>query len=161
MVTAYPSGLTGVSRQQSSLPGGSNLVMLLHINANGQAGGSVTLPGNLVVDVPGHGREQLRDALETGGPSLLVQTVEQVTGVPINHYARIDFEHMANLVNVVGGVDITLPDASTDFGQILIKGVNHLNGATAIYYARDPDISNQARLLRQENPRPRGPGQDS
>lgn len=58
---------------------------------------------------------------------------------------------MANLVNVVGGVAITLPDASTDFGQTLVNGVNHLNGATAIYYARDPDISNQARLLRQEN----------
>ncbi len=151
LVTADPWGLTGTSHLQPSLPDASNLVMLLHINASGAAGGSVTIPGNVVVDVPGQGNEPIWDALETGGPSLLVKTVEHVTGVPINHYARIDFEHISNLVNTVGGIDVTLPHASRDFGYTFAKGVNHLNGTTAIYYARDPAISNQARLLRQEN----------
>ena len=36
--------------------------------------------------------------------------MENLTHVQINHYARIDFNHVANVVNVMGGVDVTLPD---------------------------------------------------
>jgi polyisoprenyl-teichoic acid--peptidoglycan teichoic acid transferase len=128
----------------------SDLIMLLHINANGEAGGAVTIPYEIDVNVPHHGVESIGDALTTGGPSLLVQTVERVTGIQINHFARIDFSQVSGLVNAIGGVEVTVPAATEGLGYTFTKGVNHLNGVTAIYYARDATITQQDRLLRQE-----------
>ena len=42
----------------------------------------------------------------------MVKTVTKVTGIPINHYARIDFSHITNLVNAIGGLDVTIPTAT-------------------------------------------------
>jgi len=151
LVTSSQKGPTGIAVQDPSLPDSSNIVMLLHINADGKHGGAVGIPDTTLVNVPGLGTHPLSYALETGGPSLLVQTVTQVTGVPINHYARIDFSHVAGLVNAIGGVDVTIPTASTSFGHTFNAGVNHLNGVTAIYYAREPSLGDLARTLRQEN----------
>jgi LCP family protein required for cell wall assembly len=151
LITSYPQGPTGTTSQQAAQLKYGNLVMLLHTNANGKGGGAVTIPGNLIVDVPGASREPLWNTITKGGPSLLVQTVTQVTGIPINHYARLDFNHIAGLVDAVGGIDVTVPAATTGFGYKFVKGVNHLTGVTAIYYGRDPSISDQDRLLRQEN----------
>jgi LCP family protein required for cell wall assembly len=124
--------------------------MLLHIDADGKAGGAVTIPGDTIVNVPGHGAQPLWEALKTGGPSLAVETITRVTGVPVNHYARIDFNHVAGLMNTVGGVDVTIPKLTKAFGETFHAGVNHLTGVTAVYYARDPSLSDQGRTLRQE-----------
>ena len=150
LITSYPVGPTGTPADQTQ-SGYSNLVMLLHTNANGMGGGAVTIPGSLRVDVPGKGNEPLWDAMQKGSPSLLVQTITKLTGVPINHFARIDFSHISGLVNAIGGVEVTVPAATKGFGYKFVKGVNNLTGVTAIYYARDPTVKGQDRLLRQEN----------
>ena len=129
----------------------TKLFMLLHINANGRTGGVVGIPGDAMVSVPGMGTEPLWEAFKVGGPSLLVLTVHQLTGVPINHYAEIDLNHMTSLIDAVGGVNITLPTSSKAYGHTFSVGVNHLTGITAVYYARDPLLSDQDRMLREEN----------
>ena len=92
-----------------AVPGSSGLIMLMHIDAHDKRGGVVSIPPQTLVQVPGHGQKQINTALGYGGPSLLVQTVEQLTHVQIDHYARIDFTGVANLVNAIGGVNVTLP----------------------------------------------------
>src|SRR5579859_4709885 len=109
----------------------SKLVMLLHINANGRTGGVVGISGDTMVNAPGLGFKPLWYAYEVGGPSLLVQAVSRVTGVPINHFAEIDLNHLTSLVDAVGGVTVTLPAASSDGGHLFTAGVNHLTGITA------------------------------
>jgi LCP family protein required for cell wall assembly len=153
LITTQEVGVTALTSEDAALAAhpASNLVMLLHINANGATGGAVTIPGNVSVSVPGHGTQPIWDALVEGGPSLLVKTVTQLTGIPINHYARIDFSHITNLINAVGGLSVDVPAATKGFGYNFTKGINYLNGTTAIYYARDPKISDQDRILRQEN----------
>ncbi len=151
LVTAYPQGPTGTTSQKAAQSDYSDTIVLLHTNANGKGGGAVTMPANVLVDVPGRGTEPLWDTIKQGGPSLLVQTVTQFTGIPINHYARLDFDHIAGLVDAIGGINVTVPRATQGDGYTFVKGVNHLTGVTAIYYGRDPSISSQDRLLRQEN----------
>ena len=151
LVTSNQTGPTGTTIHDASLGNQANLVMLLHIDADGKQGGAVAIPQDLVVNVPGAGTRPLSYALKTGGPSLLVQTVSQFTGVGINHYAQVDFNHVASLVNAIGGVDVTIPAATTSFGHTFSSGVNHLNGVTAIYYAREPSLDDQNRMLRQAN----------
>jgi LCP family protein required for cell wall assembly len=150
LVTANPFGPTGVNGQSTSVPAYSKLFMLLHINANGRAGGAVTIPGDTIVNVPGHGAQPLWYADKVGGPSLVVKTITDFTGVPINHYARIDFGHVASLLDAIGGVTVTIPETSTAFGQTFQKGANFLTGVLAVYYARDPALSDEGRTLRQE-----------
>ena len=82
----------------------------------------MSIPPQAIVSIPGHGRGKIQDALTYGGPSLLVQTVEQLTHVQINHYARIDFATWTNVVNVMGGVDVTLPDRSRASAMCSISG---------------------------------------
>jgi LCP family protein required for cell wall assembly len=151
LVTSSQVGPTGKPVRDASLGDQSNLVMLLHIDADGQHGGAVAIPQDTVVNVPGSGARSLSYALKKGGPSLLVHTISQVTGIAINHYAQVDFNHITKLVNAIGGVDVTITRASRSFGHTFKVGVNHLTGVTSIYYAREPSLSNQDRMLRQAN----------
>ena len=151
LITSAEQGPTGLTSEQAAELGGANLIMLLHTNANGNGGGAVTIPGSVMVPVPGHGTEELWNTFKQGGASLLVQTLTQFTGISINHYARVDFTHVSALVNAVGGIDVTVPTATTDYGYSFPQGVNHLTGVTAVYYARDPLLTSQDRLERQEN----------
>lgn len=124
-------------------PGGkdqpSGLIMILHINASQQAGGVVSIHPLAQVRVPGHGRTEIQNALVFGGPSLLVQTVSQLTGVAIQHYARIDLPHVASVIDAMGGVDVPTPSGTQD-----------VNGRAALRYARDPALDEEGRVLRQQ-----------
>jgi LCP family protein required for cell wall assembly len=149
LITSYETGPTGETAGAPSTATG--MIMLLHLDADGQTGGVVSILPETVVPIPGHGSTTISKATVFGGPSLLVRTVHQLTGVPIDHYARIDFSHLADLVKAVGTVNVTVSKPFTAFGHKFTKGVNHLTGVTAVYYARDPSISEQNRVLRQQN----------
>ncbi len=149
LITGEGLGPTGDRRNPGPSPSG--LIMLLHVNASGYNGGVVSIPPQSVVNVPGHGRMQIEEALTIGGPSLLVQTVQDLTHVQINHYARIDFNHVDRVVNVMNGVDVTLPDVTDSFGHIFHLGINDLNGRTALDYAREPNLTEEERVLRQQS----------
>lgn len=131
--------------------GRSGLIMLVHVNADGRAGGLVSILPETIVAVPGHGRTQINNALVYGGPTLLVQTVEQLTDVPINHYAQLNLTRVSNVINAVGGVNVTLPETTKAFGHTFPAGVNHLDGRTAIYYARQTSLTEEGRVLRQQS----------
>lgn len=142
----------GIGPTGSSNPlGASGLIMLLHIDADDQAGGVVSIPPQAIVSIPGHGRTEIENALNYGGPSLLVQTVEDLTHLQIDHYARIDFAHVANMVDAVGGVNVILPETTSSFGHTFSAGPNHLDGLTALYYARQPSLTQEGRVLRQQS----------
>ena len=150
LITGAGIGPTGVP-VTGTAPNSSGLIMLLHINADQQAGGVVSIPPQTIVRIPGHGRTEINNALALGGPTLLVRTVELLTHVQIEHYARIDFTHVANVVNVVGGVNVVLPETTSSFGHTFHIGVNHLNGITALYYARQTSLTQEGRVLRQQS----------
>jgi LCP family protein required for cell wall assembly len=150
LLTTYQSGYTGTGTDTTDT-GQAGLIMLLHINANRKAGGVVSIPPLAEMQVPGHGLMQLHDVLSVGGPSLMVKTVQSLTGVPINHYARINFDRTAKVVNALGGVTVTLPKKDQAFGHEFKAGVNQLNGVTAVDYVRQQSLTEQQRVLRQQN----------
>ena len=86
--------------------GDAGLIMLVHINADKTAGGAVSIPPQTAVGVPGHGEMQIGSVIAVGGPSLLTETVHNLTGVPIDRYVRIDFYHVASVVDALGGVPV-------------------------------------------------------
>jgi anionic cell wall polymer biosynthesis LytR-Cps2A-Psr (LCP) family protein len=88
----------------------------------------------------------------TGGPALLVRTVEAVTGDRIDHYAVVDFARVAHVVDVLGGVNVEIPQASASiYGVTFHKGINHLTGIAALAYVREPSLTEDQRVRRQQN----------
>ena len=114
----------------------SDSLMLLHTGSGKPV--LISIPRDSYVPIPGHGSNKINAALAIGGPTLLVQTVEQVTGLRIDHYMSIGFGGLADVVNTVGGVHICLPAAVKDpySGANLKAGCQNLNGAQAIQFVR-------------------------
>jgi LCP family protein required for cell wall assembly len=139
-------GLSTAQKKQlatGSAPGQrTDTMMLLHIPADtsGSGGGPtlVSLPRDSYVSIPGHGQNKLNAAYAFGGPKLLVQTVEGLTGIRIDHYVEIGFGGLYNLVNDVGGVPMCLNRSAKDPKAALnVKaGCQTLNGQEALGYSR-------------------------
>jgi LCP family protein required for cell wall assembly len=117
----------------------SDSLMLLHIG--GPTPVLISIPRDSYVPIPGHGYNKINAALGFGGPTLLVQTVESVTGLKINHYMGIGFEGLVDVTNKVGGVYLCLPSAVHDenSGVNLPAGCQTLNGTQALEFVRDRD----------------------
>jgi LCP family protein required for cell wall assembly len=115
----------------------SDSLMLLHIGSSGPV--LISIPRDSYVPIPGHGSNKMNAALAFGGPSLLIQTVENVTGLRIDHYMGIGFGGLVGVVNQVGGVNICLPTAlhDTNSGVNLAAGCHNLNGTQALAFVRD------------------------
>jgi LCP family protein required for cell wall assembly len=134
----------GVSRaQQDALHLGSqgadasDSLMLLHTGTGKPV--LISIPRDSYVLIPGHGMNKINAALALGGPPLLVQTVESVTGLRIDHYMGIGMVGLANVVSTVGGVRICLPSAikDADSGVNLKAGCQNLSGPQAVAFVRD------------------------
>ena len=116
----------------------SDTILLLHVPANGTRPTLVSLPRDSYVPIPGHGYNKLNAAFAFGGPKLLVRTVQNATGLPINHYMGIGFGGLVSVVNDVGGVDICLkaPMKDPKAGLNLKAGCQTLNGDQALGFVR-------------------------
>ncbi len=117
----------------------SDTIMLLHIPANGGRAVLVSLPRDSYVPIPGYGWNKINAAYSFGGPKLLAKTVQNVTGLQIQHYMGIGFGGLVNVVNAVGGVEMCLPHRVHDqaSGLRLKKGCQTLNGGQALSFVRD------------------------
>ena len=111
-------------------------MMLLHTGAGGTT--LVSLPRDSYVPIPGHGSNKLNAAFAFGGPKLLVRTVEQATGVHIDHYAEIGFGGFVGMVDAVGGVEMCPKEPMRDpkAGLNLKPGCQTLKGGEALGYVR-------------------------
>jgi len=135
----------GLSRQQiDNLHVGDDLgttnsdsLMLLHIGSGRPV--LLSIPRDSYVPIPGYGDNKINAALGFGGPSLLAKTVENVTGLQINHYMGIGFGGLVSVVNQVGGVTMCLPKALRDYdsGANIPAGCHNLDGAQALAFVRD------------------------
>lgn len=160
----------------------SDTMMIAHLSSDGTTQ-IVSIPRDLYLPIPaytdGDGgthrarRDRVNSAFNSGGPALLVATLEQLTGVRIDHYAEIDFGGFQQMTTAIGGIDVCLTaspyvetvtldngrrvhatnlnDPSSGFvGQ---PGTNHLVGAQALAFVRqrhgflDGDLS---RIHRQQ-----------
>jgi LCP family protein required for cell wall assembly len=127
----------------------SDTVMLVHIPGGKTARATVvSFPRDTFVQIPSYtdkrGRHdaqlaKLNAAFAFGGPALLVQTIEGLTGLRVDHYVQVDFSGFKNMVNSLGGVTLCIGTSRNDkdSGDFLTKGVHHVNGDQALAFVRD------------------------
>jgi len=84
----------------------TDAIMLLHLPSDGDGAYVISIPRDSWVDIPGRGTAKINAAFSYGGPPLMIQTVEQLTGVHVDHFAVADFDSFVRLTDAVGGVRI-------------------------------------------------------
>jgi LCP family protein required for cell wall assembly len=130
-------------------PGLSDTTILLHLSADRKFAYGVSLPRDAMVQRPacprknGNGTDpggmtQFNAAYAIGGPACTVKTVEQLTGIRINHFVVVDFVGFKKMVNAINGVTICVPEAVNDtVGNInLPAGTYKVTGQQALDYVR-------------------------
>lgn len=130
----------------------TDTIMLLHISPGRGKVTVVSLPRDTMVPAyrcpasPGHpgqqadptAQVQINSLYAIGGVSCLVETVEQQTGIRLDHFIDLGFKGFVNAINDMGGVDVCLPFRVNDpnSGLHLGKGAHHINGTTALEFWR-------------------------
>ncbi|WUH95929.1 LCP family protein [Streptomyces sp. NBC_00433] len=117
---------------------------------NGGNGGNRGKPA--AAPTPATKPAKLNQAYALGGPRLTVQTVEQLTGVHIDHYLEVDFTSFMKTVDVIGGVPVCTSRPLKDpySGLDLPVGTTTLNGGQALQYVRSRHLDPAADLGRMQ-----------
>ncbi|GAA2737753.1 hypothetical protein GCM10009867_26180 [Pedococcus aerophilus] len=126
------------SDARSGLAGSrSDVIVLMHVSADRKSVNLIHFPRDLYVDLPGRGKDKINAAFAYGGAPLLVQTLQGLVGVPIDHVAIIDFEGFKRMTDAVGGVNVYVEESSASGGYTFTKGYQQMGGAEALAFVRE------------------------
>ncbi|GAC1324908.1 MAG: LCP family protein [Mycobacteriales bacterium] len=141
---AKPGSADFVSGQRS------DTVMLVHLPPGDAKATLVSFPRDSYVQIPAHPDEKghlqapymakLNEAFAVGGPALLVQLIENLSGLRIDHYVAVDFGGFKKMVDALGGVTLCVNTTRRDHdsGDSLTKGVHpDVSGDVALSFVRD------------------------
>jgi LCP family protein required for cell wall assembly len=151
----------GISGQRS------DTIMILHISAGHRGATVISIPRDSMVPylacpragpgapgqqaAPGQ-TERINATFANGGPVCLWKTVEQETGIHIDHFIELTFTGFERIINDIGGVNVCLPETVTDpdSGLRLAAGLHHVGGAEALAFWRERHIGTGSDLQRIE-----------
>ncbi len=139
---------TATGKSATSMSANADVEMLVHISADRSNATMMSLPRDSVVDIPActdpatgaptpaH-RGRINSSLQLG-PNCTIQTVHQLTGVPIDHFAVIDFGGVVTMSDAVGGVKVCVSsDVYDTYSHLkLSQGSHTLKGASALQFLR-------------------------
>jgi LCP family protein required for cell wall assembly len=94
---------------RSGTQGRSDSMVLIRTDPDEHRIAMLSIPRDLRVDIPRHGPQKINAAYAFGGPTLAIQTVEQVTGLPVNHVMVVDFATFGEVIDALGGVAVDVP----------------------------------------------------
>ncbi|WP_299053390.1 LCP family protein [uncultured Nocardioides sp.] len=153
-------GLTGEGAR-------ADTTILLHVSEDREDVYGVSLPRDAVIDrpdcvdddgndVPGEEDQLFNTAYAVAGPGCVQQTVEQLTGIYIDHYVVVDFDGFGDMVEAVGGVEVCVPvEVADEDKQIFLDaGTQTLDRDQALDYVRERYVlspnSDIGRMKRQQ-----------
>ncbi|HHV09511.1 MAG TPA: LCP family protein [Clostridiales bacterium] len=127
-------------------------MMIATLNKDDHSLKLTSIMRDLYVDIPGHNKSKLNSAFSKGGIDLLYQTLENNFDVDLDGYCMVNFEAFETIVDMVGGVDITLTEEEAKYlrttnyiskksNRNVVAGVNHMNGNQALGYCRVRKVS--------------------
>ena len=143
--------------------GRSDTMLLVHISKARDAAFIVSLPRDTLVTIPAHisqdGKSQIPDrpgklnaAFAFGGAPLLIETIELMTALKIDHYIEVSFAGFAGIVDAIGGIQVCTKRDIDDPNSHLVlpAGVHTLNGIESLKYVRTRDFDGMGDLGRMQ-----------
>ena len=105
------------------------------------------------MEIPGRGTSKINASMVQGGPDLLVETVESISGLTIDYYALTTFWGMSQLYDNLGGltIDVPFPMQDSFSGSDFEPGVQTLDGKQVLAFSRDRHSLSGGDFARQEN----------
>jgi LCP family protein required for cell wall assembly len=128
-------------------------IHLLAVNPESRQGTLLGFPRDAWVEIPGHGRGKINNALVLGGPDLLADTVRRLTSLPVDYYVLTGFTGLAKMVDELGGVDVFVERRMNDraSGARFERGWHRFSGAEALAYSRDRNDVARGDFTRSEH----------
>jgi LCP family protein required for cell wall assembly len=138
---------------QNVLRSRSDSIHVIFLHPRRQQAVIVGIPRDSLVSIPGLGTSKINAAMSSGGPTRLVQTVEQNFGARIDYWAVTSFSGIARAVETVGGLRVLIPFRMQDrfSGSNFQRGLKRLNGSQVLAFARDRHSVPGGDFGRQEN----------
>ena len=128
----------------------ADTIILARVDVEQQRIWMLSIPRDTRVDIPGYGTSKINAATFHGGPALMVETVEEFLGVPVNHYMEMDFRGFQAVVDALGGVWIDVPVEIDDWkaashspghrASRIEAGYQLLDGEYALTFVRSRDF---------------------
>jgi len=142
----------------------SDTMLLVHISKSRDKATIISIPRDSLVTIPEHpsslnktkiipaAKGKINAAFAFGGAPLLIQTIEDETGIRIDHYIEIGFAGFAGMVDALGGIEVCTKRDIDDPGShlVLAAGVHTLNGVEALKYVRTRDFDGMGDLGRMQ-----------
>ncbi|MCD8398869.1 MAG: LCP family protein [Lachnospiraceae bacterium] len=149
----YSILLIGSDRRDDTWNGNSDVMIVVTVNSNTKKIIMTSYMRDLYADIPGYGVHKLNYAYAAGGADKLIETLEDNYEIEIDNYAAVDFDSMAEIIDLIGGVDIEVTDdevsvlnnyLSEEDKEYALEngGTYHLNGAQAVAYMRIRYVGN-------------------
>lgn len=135
--TAMDVLLIGSDRIQTGDVERSDVIMLAHLSGDCKKIYLVHFPRDMYVNIHGVGMARINAAYANGGAPLLVETLEDMLNIHIDHVAAITSDGFIAMTDAVGGVDVYAEEASTEYEVNIHVGWNHLDGAEASVFVRE------------------------
>jgi LCP family protein required for cell wall assembly len=149
--------LVGSDERHADRPWRSDVVMVAAVDFANREVGIISFPRDLWVSIPTVGENRINTATfwgtlnkypDGGGIGLLADTIERNFGIRIDHYAKINFESFKDLVDALGGIDVTVdcpiagrfptqPGSTHLVYKTLQPGTYHMDGFFALRYVRE------------------------
>lgn len=144
----------GDDRRPGQDRGNAEAVILVRLDSVASRATILSLPSETIVSTASGTEERFTSLYTKGGAPSVVQGVEQFTGLPVNHYVRLDFEGLVHVVDAIGGLYLTV-DANVDNSYLgqpasevvrVPKGYHKLSGVQVLVYLKDRSGKNPAKL---------------
>lgn len=130
--------ILGSDARESDEGSRSDVTMLARVDPDAGTVSLVSIPRDTMVTING-ATEKINAAYAFGGSAMAVRTVSEFAGVPISHYVSIHFEELEEIVDMLGGVWVDIPEniSAGNGGMAFTAGNQLLNGEQALAYARE------------------------
>lgn len=117
----------------------SDVNIIMTVNPNTHKILLTSTPRDYYVTIPGVSGEQRDKLTHAGiyGVDKSMETLENLYGIDISYYARVNFTSLMTIVDALGGVDVNSEYDFTAGGYHFVKGMNHLDGKSALVFSRE------------------------
>lgn len=146
--------LFGLDKRNENEKSRSDSILIASVDLEKKTINLVSLLRDTIVEIDGHGKDKLNHAYAYGGSKLALETINSNFDLNIDKYVSVDFYSLAEVIDIVGGVDIELKDYEIEqinsnlveinkienlkegTGYISESGAKTLNGRQAVAYSR-------------------------
>lgn len=130
-----------------SARGRTDLIIVATMNTKEKSFKLTSLMRDLLVEIPNHPDNKLNAAYQIGGIPLLYETIEHNFDLKIDGYCLVGFDDFESIIDLLGGIDISLTSAEANYlrktnyisnpsNRNVKEGINHMNGNQALGYCR-------------------------